>query len=118
MTNPSTQILSAAITLSLAASLIMLTGCRAENRYLARRDTITLGAGEAVARNNAIQVINPWPKHSQNPYFNTDGKRMMVGIERYQANESLEPEGSDTTERFKDEQGPPPPAPPGSPGAP
>jgi len=118
MKSATTQVLNTVIALSLSASLIVLTGCRAENRYLARRDSITLGAGEAVARNNAIQVINPWPKHSQDPYFNTDGKRMMVAVERYQANESPEPEGSDTTERFENEQGPPPAPPPGAPGAP
>jgi len=104
--------LNALIGLGLLAAPIALSGCRAENRYLARRDSITLGAGEAVARNNEIQVIDPWPKQSQNPDFRTDGKRMLVGIERYQRNESLEPEGEDTTERFANEESPPPAAPP------
>ena len=112
MSTSSTKILNTVITLSLSLAVIVLTGCRAENRYLARRDTITLSAGEATARNKAIHVIDPWPKRSQDPYFNTNGKRMMIGIERYQANESLEPEGQDTTERFKEGDDGPPPAPP------
>ena len=118
MSTTNTKFLNAVITVGLAVSMILLSGCRAENRYMARRDSISLSAGEAMARNNAIQVVNPWPRHSQDTNFRTDGKRMMVGIERYQANDSLEPEGSDTTERFENEESPPPGPPPAGPGAP
>ena len=72
------------------------------------------GAGDAAASNRVIQTIDPWPRYAKNKNFTTDGKRMMVGVTRYQENKSLEPEGSDTTERFKEDDSPedPPSAPP------
>ncbi|HEX9859437.1 MAG TPA: hypothetical protein VGA75_13845 [Paracoccaceae bacterium] len=35
-----------------------LSGCA---DYLNRRDSVTLGAGNAAEANTAIQTINPWP---------------------------------------------------------
>lgn len=99
----------------LAITLLTLGACqeRKYNRYLHARDTITLGAGDAVAHNRAVHTIDPWPAHSRNPRHTTDGKRMMVGMERYQKNESLEPQGLSTNNVYDDQnapQGPPAPA--------
>lgn len=94
---------------------VPLTACRETNPYLARRNTIRLGAGDAMAHNRAVHTIDPWPVYSKDTDLPADGKRMMVGIERYQKNESLEPEGADTTERFKNEEPPKGPPPDGSP---
>jgi hypothetical protein len=109
---------SAAMQLTMAAaiavSILTLGACqeRRYNRYLHARDTITLSAGDAVAHNKAVQTIDPWPAYSRKAAHTTDGKRILLGMERYQKNESLEPQGMETSERFKDEGGPPPAAPP------
>ena len=95
---------------AMISSLVVLSACK-DNQYLARRDTITLGAGDAMAANRAVHTIDPWPQYSKNKNLPADGKRMMVGIKRYQENKSLEPVGTDTTERFEQED--PPESPPG-----
>lgn len=108
--------LAAGLGISVAALCVLLvTGCRETNQYFSRRDTIRLGAGDAAAHNRAVHTIDPWPVHSKNTDIPVSGKRMMVGIERYQRNESIEPEGNDTTERFNKDEGPPPPGPPPGP---
>lgn len=69
------------LTLSLACPLLMMsTGCQ---DYLARRDTLTLGSGEAVQTNIAQHVIDPWPPRSNSVDPYTDGERLVHGIERY-----------------------------------
>lgn len=90
---------------------LALGACRETNRYMARRDTITPGAGDAAAHNAAIHTIDPWPRHSRNTHLTADGKRMMVGIKRYQANESIDPAGENTAEGFEQEDAPAAPSP-------
>lgn len=104
---------------ALAVTMMTMSACqeRKYNRYLHARDTITLSAGDAVAHNKAVHTIDPWPAHARNQKLTTDGKRILLGMERYQKNESIEPEGMGTSDRFKDEGGPPP-APPPAPPAP
>lgn len=98
---------------ALAVSMMTLSACREYryNQYLHARDTVTLGAGDAVAYNKAVHTIDPWPAQSRNPKHVTDGKRMMVGIERYQKNESLEPRGLSTNNVYADQNAPQGPAP-------
>ena len=69
------------VELSVLASLAL--GCSGCNDYLARRDTLTVGTGEAVAANAAMHTIDPWPRHAMqvDPY--TDGQRMQRAVERY-----------------------------------
>ena len=113
------QELSAALRLSMAAaiavSMVTLGGCREGqyNRYRHARDTISLSAGDAVAHNKAVQTIDPWPVYARKKRQTTDGKRILLGMERYQKNESIEPQGMGVSEAFQEEGGPPPPpAPP------
>jgi hypothetical protein len=42
--------------------------------YLNHRDTVTLGAGDAMHANAAIQTINPWPYSSREKYILYDGQ--------------------------------------------
>ncbi|GJE60041.1 hypothetical protein [Methylobacterium trifolii] len=63
-----------------AALPLLLTACQ---DYLARRDTLTLGSGEAVQANMARHVIDPWPPRSDRIDFETDGERAAHAIERY-----------------------------------
>lgn len=103
-----------AMVATVAVSMLALGGCRERKygRYLHARDTITLSAGDSVAHNKAVQTIDPWPAHSRNAKHRTDGKRILLGMERYQKNESLEPQGMETSETYEDEGQPPPAAPP------
>lgn len=97
---------------ALAISMLTLGACqeRKYNRYLHARDTITLSAGDAIAHNKAVQTIDPWPAHSRRAQHTTDGQRMVLGMQRYQKNESLEPQGLSTNNVYKDQDGPQGPA--------
>jgi hypothetical protein len=66
-------------TLALAASA---AGC---TDYVERRDTVALGAGDAVAANRAIHVIDPWPAGSARTDIEVSGRRVVDAIERYNA---------------------------------
>ncbi|MFQ5625121.1 MAG: hypothetical protein ACE5FM_00520 [Methyloligellaceae bacterium] len=95
---------------AIAVSMFTLSGCyeRRYGRYLHARDTIALHAGDAVANNKAVHAIDPWPAHARKPGHTTDGKRMYLGMTRYQENESLEPQGLSTSKVFDEPEGPPP----------
>lgn len=103
-----------AMVAAVAVSMLTLGGCRERKygRYLHPRDTISLGAGDAVAHNRAVHTIDPWPASSRKTNHTTDGKRILLGMERYQKNESLEPQGMGVSDRFEDDGKPPPAAPP------
>lgn len=75
---------------------IASAGGEGHGQYLARRDTIALGAGDAKDSNRAIHTIDPWPPYSRNDRLQFDGQRMWLGITRYQRNESIEPKGLTT----------------------
>lgn len=61
---------------------MLLTGAGCTD-YLARRDTLLLESGEAVNRNAAIHVVDPWPRHALRTERETSGARLQHGIERY-----------------------------------
>lgn len=62
-----------------------LPGCDYEHeRYLRRADSITPGAGNAAAFNNAVHTIDPWPGYSRNANINMDGKKALIAVRRYQ----------------------------------
>lgn len=109
-------VLRLTMTAAIAVSMVTLGGCREGqyNRYMHARDTITLSAGDAVAHNKAVQTIDPWPVYARKRSQTSDGKRILLGMERYQKNESIEPQGMGTAETYQDEEGgsPPPAAPP------
>ncbi len=97
---------------AIAVSMVTLGGCREGqyNRYRHARDTISLSAGDAVAHNKAVQTIDPWPVYARKRRQTTDGKRVLLGMERYQENKSIEPQGMSTSDTFEDAGGSPPPA--------
>jgi hypothetical protein len=81
-----------AVAAVIAAPALLLAGCY-EDDYLSRRDTVTLGAGDASATNAATHTIDPWPPQSKNTNINVDGARVQVGMDRYQQNNSIKPKG-------------------------
>ena len=66
-----------------------LGGC--SEMYFARRDTIAAGAGDAIAANEAMQTVDPWPAPSGNTNIAFNGQRMQSAIERYRTNIVTQP---------------------------
>ncbi|MBL4725601.1 MAG: hypothetical protein JKY83_02790 [Rhizobiaceae bacterium] len=64
----------------LLAGVTSLTGC---NQYLSRHEGITSFAGEALAANEAISVVDTWPDGFDNTDIPTDGKRQAAAVKRY-----------------------------------
>jgi hypothetical protein len=63
-----------------AASLcFLLAGC-ANNDYL-RTEGLTLTAGDAVARNSSLQIIDPWPEGVEDTSINVPADRNETVIE-------------------------------------
>jgi hypothetical protein len=60
---------------------VALAGCA--DLYTDRRDSIALGAGDAIAANQVAQMMDPWPAHSGNTNIPFNGQRMQAAMERY-----------------------------------
>jgi len=69
----------------------VLTGCSDPGLYLDRRDTIALSGGDTVAANAAEQMVNPWPRASDNTNIAFNGQKMQTAIERYRTNKVTDP---------------------------
>jgi hypothetical protein len=80
--------------LALAALLATLAGC---SEYLDRRDTISLGGGNAVASNNVAQMVDPWPRASADRDIAFNGAKMESAVERYRTNRVIPPRGIGTS---------------------
>jgi hypothetical protein len=65
-------------------STLFLGACT--DMYLDRRDTVSFGAGDAVAANKAIQTIDPWPAYAGRTEIAYDGERAAAAAERYRTN--------------------------------
>jgi hypothetical protein len=63
--------------------------CGGCSDILARRDTIAYSAGNSIAANRAIQIIDPYPRRSFVRGQQTDGVKAQQAVRRY-----LSPEGS------------------------
>jgi hypothetical protein len=63
------------VAVALGACLV-LSGCA---DYLARRDTVTFGAGNAPAANEGIQAVKPFPPNAKNTTIQVDGNRIYKG---------------------------------------
>ncbi len=56
-----------------------LAGCE----YTARQDTIAPWAGNAVAQNQALQTIDPWPRHAYDTNIASNGERQAGAYRKY-----------------------------------
>ena len=76
--------------------LSLVSGCTSDQfyEYRAHTDKVTEGAGNASAANRAIHTVDPWPAYAEKTEINTDGKRAMVAVRRYETNTSLKPKDS------------------------
>lgn len=60
-----------------------LAGCASSDLYLDRRDSIALGAGDAVAANAITQTVDPWPAGGGDKNIPFNGQKMQSAVERY-----------------------------------
>ena len=75
--------LAAAATLA-AILAAMLSAC--SDIYYDRRETIALGADDAIASNMVAQMIDPWPVYVGNKNLAFNGERMQSAVECYRHN--------------------------------
>jgi len=63
------------------AATTLLGACT--DMYLDRRDTVSFGAGDAVAANKVTHMVDPWPVRAGDRNIMHDGERMAAAAERY-----------------------------------
>ena len=61
-------------------AVLMLSGC---HNYLARTEGVTGFAGETVASNEVISVVDTWPDGFDDTHIPTDGERQSHAIKKY-----------------------------------
>jgi len=66
-----------------------LAGC--SDMYFDRRETVSLGAGDAVEGNKVAQMIDPWPRHSMNNRIASNGQLMQSAQDRYKRGKVITP---------------------------
>ena len=59
--------------------------------YFERRESIALGAGDAVAANQVEQMVDPWPPNSSNRNLTFNGERMQRAVECYRIDKVTQP---------------------------
>ena len=72
---------SRGLTVLALAATTMLGACT--DMYLDRRDTVSFGAGDAVAVNKVTHMVDPWPVRAGDRNIPHDGERMAAAAERY-----------------------------------
>ena len=79
-----------------ALACTLLTGA-CTDMYLDRRDTVSFGAGDAVAANKIAHMVDPWPARAGDRNITFDGERMQSAAERYRTNKVTPPGGTSTS---------------------
>jgi len=71
--------------------------------YYDRRETVALGADDAIASNRVAQMVDPWPWYVGNKNLAFDGQRMQVAVECYRE-DNIKPPASRTTSSLAQQQ--------------
>jgi hypothetical protein len=66
-----------------------VSGC--SSIYYDRRETVSLGANDAVESNKVVHMVDPWPRSSANRQLAFEGERMQAAHERYRNNRVITP---------------------------
>ena len=80
--------------LALAAATA-LGGCT--DMYLDRRDTVSFAAGDSVAANKVVHMVDPWPPYAGDRNISFNGERMQAAAERYRTDKVKPPAGTGTS---------------------
>lgn len=97
-TEPPVRSMARPIAAGLAALVLGTTLAGCSDLYFDRRDAVTLGAGDAIAANEAEQTIDPWPAHSGNTNIAANGQKMQSAVERYRTNKVTPPVNPTTSD--------------------
>jgi len=68
----------------------LLAGCSSDI-YFDRRETVSLGANDAVETNKVVHMVDPWPRQSANRNLAFNGERIQAAHERYRHNRVTTP---------------------------
>lgn len=82
---------------AIGLALLSLAGC---SEYVTRSDLGSPFAGDAVARNKVVQMIDPWPRASAERRIAYDGEVMRRAVERYHTGRVIRPKGSGTSDAY------------------
>ncbi len=74
-----------------AAALLAATLGGCSEFYYDRRDTVALGAEDAVATNKVTQMVDPWSRASANRNIAFNGQRIESATERYRHGKVITP---------------------------
>jgi hypothetical protein len=72
-----------------------LAGC--SDIYFDRRETIVPSAGDAVAANKVVMMVDPWPPSSANKNIAINGEKMQTAVERYRQGRIIPPVNATTS---------------------
>jgi hypothetical protein len=61
-------------------AVLHLAAC---DNYVDRRDSVTFGAGDAVAANKAMQIIDPWPQSARHIQHGVSGEQAEAIMEKF-----------------------------------
>jgi hypothetical protein len=67
----------------------LLGGC--SDVYFDRRDTVALGGGDSVMANQVEQMVDPWPRYSNNKNLTFNGERMQRAVQCYRIDKVTPP---------------------------
>jgi hypothetical protein len=98
---PAMRAVAPTVGLTVALGMI-LAGC--SDIYYDRRESILLGADDAVASNIAVQTIDPWPPNSVNRRAPANGERVAAAIKRYRTGRVFIPVGNATSSSYQQQQ--------------
>jgi hypothetical protein len=85
----------------LGAALAAVTAVAGCSEYLDRRDTLSLGSGEAVETNINAHRVDPWPKVAQNRDLTFSGERMLRAARREACEDSPHSTVAQMQEQFR-----------------
>ena len=82
---------------AILAGSSLLSGCA---DYLNNRDTVTLGAGNAVEANLGIHTVNPFPAFANNTDINIESEKVQQAYGRYivPGDDDVVPSGSSSSD--------------------
>jgi len=82
--------------LKIIASSLLVGSLSACAQYLSHDEGVSLSAGDAVAHNKAVQMIDPWPRYAERTHIPGSGQRLLVGLKKYNENKTAASEKADT----------------------
>lgn len=69
----------------IVATALLTTACA---EYVSRRETVGFAAGDAVAANKVLQIIDPWDRRASWTDIDQDGNRAVRAVDTYRSGES------------------------------